>query len=175
MRVRELREAAESGDHLDAGALAVLWCDRFSAAYMLLAGCGLESAMKGLLIAMGKVPIEGPKLPKSILTHDLVCLARRCGVALSAAEERELERLSKVIRWRGRYPIPTFAGRLKPEPDASGKGLPMLGWEFGYTWAHPECYKGVLTKLLALYPRNGSTDIAGMLRVVERECPPSPG
>jgi hypothetical protein len=77
---------------------------------LLLYACGTENLLKGLIV-LGRSPVEttnkGVRL--TIDTHDLCSLADELDIAWSPAERQCFERLSKVVKWSGRYAVPTKA------------------------------------------------------------------
>lgn len=83
---------------------------------LLLCGFSLENLLKGLLVSERPFLLEGGKLSKELLSHDLVKLAGRLiSVQLSKVEEELLSLLSDVVPYYGRYPVPRHAQEVKPE------------------------------------------------------------
>ncbi len=83
---------------------------------MLMYGLSFENIIKGLLISEEPTLLQGGKLSKHLLGHDLVKLADRLQSIQLIAEERELlALLSDVVPYHGRYPVPRNAQDLKPE------------------------------------------------------------
>lgn len=76
-------------------------------AYMLLMGLSLENLAKGVIVGR-----EPERVGDSALTtwgsrgHDLVWLFERALIAVSVDEQALLERLTRFVAWRGRYPVP---------------------------------------------------------------------
>jgi hypothetical protein len=90
----------------------------------MLLGYAIECALKGLwvksghkIVAVGKyVGVAGTK------DHDLTQLARAVGFSPTAAEANVLRRLSKFVRFAGRYPVSRTPGEMRPyEVSAIGK------------------------------------------------------
>lgn len=62
----------------------------------------LELMLKAILTAKGRAPK---------LTHNLNDLAKDAEIKFSENQKMTLELLSEVLRWRGRYPVPTNEGQ----------------------------------------------------------------
>lgn len=83
---------------------------------LLLYGLSLENLIKGLLISEDPQLLNGGKLSKHLLGHDLIKLAERLkSVQLDANERDLLALLSDVVPYHGRYPVPRNAQDIKPE------------------------------------------------------------
>lgn len=83
---------------------------------LLLYGLSFENLIKGILISEHPELLEGGKLHKKLLGHDLVTLARRMEtVPVNDEEVSLLALLSDVVPYHGRYPVPRSADDLKPE------------------------------------------------------------
>jgi hypothetical protein len=83
---------------------------------LLMYGLSLENLIKGLLISEEPTLLEGGKLSKHLLGHDLVKLAVRFkSLKLDAKEWDLLALLSDVVPYHGRYPVPRNAEDVKPE------------------------------------------------------------
>ena len=83
---------------------------------MLLYGLSFENIIKGLLISEEPNLLQGGKLSKHLLGHDLVKLAGRLkSIQLVDKELELLALLSDVVPYLGRYPVPRKAQELKPE------------------------------------------------------------
>lgn len=75
-------------------------------ASMLLA-LGFENLLKGLWVGQNKEEVKAAdKLPKQIHKHNLVYLARRTGIVLTAEEKKALQTLYAHSIWRGKYSLP---------------------------------------------------------------------
>ena len=83
---------------------------------LLMYGLSFENLIKGLLISEKPMLLDGGKLSKHLLGHDLVKLAARLKtVQLDTDERGLLALLSDVVPYHGRYPVPRTAQDLKPE------------------------------------------------------------
>ena len=76
--------------------------DRFVSSYMLLAGYGIENAVKGLLVVREGHTAQPGELPKGIKSHDLSKLAYKAGITLNRGERILVDRLRDLVMWRGR-------------------------------------------------------------------------
>lgn len=88
---------------------------RYRGPFFLLAGLAVEVALKALIVqgAIAASPSQGVKdilrlFPSS--PHNLKELAKRARLTPTPSEDALLERLSRWIRWAGRYPIPLNPG-----------------------------------------------------------------
>jgi len=94
--------------------------DNFFTTYpvsIMLLGMSFESLIKGLIIEADPSLVSVSKLNKKIETHDLSALATRlasvAGIQLTSVEIGLMHPvLSKMIIWRGRYPIPRDKSNL---------------------------------------------------------------
>ncbi|NCQ23422.1 MAG: hypothetical protein COW54_09600 [Rhodobacteraceae bacterium CG17_big_fil_post_rev_8_21_14_2_50_63_15] len=83
---------------------------------LLMHGLSFENLIKGLLISEEPTLLNGGKLSKHLLGHDLVKLAGRLRTVQLNSEQRNLlALLSDVVPYHGRYPVPRAAQDLKPE------------------------------------------------------------
>lgn len=83
---------------------------------LLMYGLSFENLIKGLLISEEPMLLNGGKLSKHLLGHDLVKLADRLkSVQLDTEERGLLALLSDVVPYHGRYPVPRTAQDLKTE------------------------------------------------------------
>lgn len=83
---------------------------------LLMYGLSFENLIKGLLISEEPMLLQGGKLSKHLLGHDLVRLADRVKSLHLGAKERDLlALLSDVVPYHGRYPVPRNAQDVKPE------------------------------------------------------------
>jgi hypothetical protein len=90
--------------------------------FMMIAGFSFENLLKAkmaFLTPWNDTNAEGQIHPE-FKTHDLIVLAKRAHVKLSANETELLERLKEFAIWRGRYPIPTDVKAAKPKKLNSG-------------------------------------------------------
>lgn len=75
--------------------------------YMLLAGFSVETALKGLLVALDPSLVADGKLSRRLARHKLTMLADDVAdLHLKGNERRLLEILERAIPYWGRYPIP---------------------------------------------------------------------
>jgi hypothetical protein len=87
-----------------------------SRSVMLLYGLSIENLIKGILISENPSFLEGGKLNKHLIGHDLLKLAGRMrSVNIESADYDLLALLSDVVPYLGRYPVPKSAQDLKPE------------------------------------------------------------
>lgn len=83
---------------------------------LLMYGLSFENLIKGLLISEEATLLQGGKLSKHLLGHDLIKLADRLkSIQLNAEERGLLALLSDVVPYYGRYPVPRNAQDVKPE------------------------------------------------------------
>lgn len=83
---------------------------------LLMYGLSIENLIKGLLISEDPTLLQGGKLGKHLLGHDLGKLANRLkSTELDADERNLLALLSDVVPYHGRYPVPRNADDMKPE------------------------------------------------------------
>jgi hypothetical protein len=66
--------------------------------FLTTAALSIELLLKAAIVAKGGI---------APITHDLPRLARDAEVAYSKEQEATLELLSEVLKWSGRYPVPT--------------------------------------------------------------------
>ena len=84
----------------------------FDAAFMLMA-YAIENLLKGLAIAKGLVRFSDQKLPNTVKDHDLSRLHQLVGPRATIASY-ELDHLTYMSEWRGRYPLPTSVDKFWP-------------------------------------------------------------
>ncbi|WP_341213824.1 hypothetical protein [uncultured Limimaricola sp.] len=83
---------------------------------LLLYGIALENMLKAILISEDTSRLEGGKLSKELLGHDLMALSKRCRtVELTESDRDILSLLSNVVPYHGRYPVPRNSEDMKPE------------------------------------------------------------
>lgn len=83
---------------------------------LLMYGICFENMIKALLISEEPHLLNGGRLSKHLLGHDLVKLADRLkSLVLSHSERTLLAMLSDVVPYHGRYPVPRNAEDMKPE------------------------------------------------------------
>ncbi len=78
----------------------------------LLWGFAFENMLKGILISKHPEFVHTRGIDKQLKTHNLIELAKKCAVKLDKTETKILERLTKDIIWRQRYPIPLNLERM---------------------------------------------------------------
>ena len=142
--------------------------DRLCSSYRLLVAVAMESVVKGLVIAKGKVVIENHKFPDWFLKHDIVnILTQNVDFQLDKMERIALANCTKAIRWQTRYPVPRKAQQLQ-------KKWPRM--EFGHRFDHPVDFRDLATRMLNDYPdevfKGGYVSGSDLIQVLERECPP---
>lgn len=96
-------------------------------AWMLLTGLALENLVKAVLLKRKPElarPGQMPKWPGD--GHNLARLFAEAEVPLSAPERDCLDRLTKFILWRGRYPAPRDVEELMPTEAVPGGGTPYM-------------------------------------------------
>jgi hypothetical protein len=93
-------------------------------AAMLLSGLTIEVLIKALLVRR-----DGPRVQAGVLKpwgkkpkhdHDIVKLFGLAGEHLTAEERTFAERLTKFIRWAGRYPLPKNVEEMRPKRITTG-------------------------------------------------------
>ena len=90
--------------------------------FMMIAAFSFENLLKAKMTHLppwNDANVEG-KIHSDFKTHDLLVLALRAQVELTANETELLERLKEFAIWRGRYPIPTDIEAAKPKKLRSG-------------------------------------------------------
>lgn len=81
---------------------------RLRGPFALLAGLAIENMLKG---AVQEVT---PRAERQLVQgHDLIKLAKRLGLSLSSEESDLLERLTRFVKWAGRYPVALDAAETK--------------------------------------------------------------
>jgi hypothetical protein len=80
----------------------------YTVSYLLL-GAGMETLLKGALIAAGDDDVER-------LGHNLPAIAQAAGMDLSARQVELLRKLQEAIQWRAKYPAPKFHVN-RPDPE----------------------------------------------------------
>lgn len=80
--------------------------------YMMLSGFVVEDLAKGALVP--RVSAEDydsiqrkARLPGHLLTHNLRALVRRISLFATAEEQELLHRMTRMVKWDGRYPVAT--------------------------------------------------------------------
>lgn len=91
----------------------------------MLMGYAIECALKGLWVKKGNKIVDEEKgkyvgVGKS-QDHELVQLSRAVGFSLTKTETDVLQRLSKFVRFAGRYPVAKKADEMQPYE------LPVIG------------------------------------------------
>lgn len=77
---------------------------------LMLLGYAIENMCKCILIERDPSLVDGEfGLARSLRTHDLVGLTKRCGCDLDQEALRALDLLTEFSIWAGKYPIPLFA------------------------------------------------------------------
>jgi hypothetical protein len=83
---------------------------------LLMYGLCIENMIKALLISETPTLLQGGRLSKHLLGHDLDKLAGRLtSLELDLEEKNLLALLSDVVPYHGRYPVPRNAQDMKPE------------------------------------------------------------
>ena len=86
--------------------------------HMMLAGLAIENLCKGHLAGRlspkEREQVEAGDLPKSLKNHEILDLLARTKMTLSDREKDLVERITKAIWWRGRYPSPTSHEEIVP-------------------------------------------------------------
>lgn len=81
---------------------------------LMLRGFAVECLLKAIWLKKGHLLTQAGRLiPIQAGAHDLVQIAQRVGVRLSAREKDVLRRLSHFAAYAGRYPVPTRAAAMK--------------------------------------------------------------
>lgn len=79
--------------------------------YFILVSYGIENLFKAIIVRERSNEIESQflqkgKLPKLIKEHNLVKLSKKASIRMDIREEDILTRLSRLSRWKSRYPVP---------------------------------------------------------------------
>lgn len=106
LSVSRTLEGQELEDHRDGGLISV---------YYLLVGYAVENLLKGLLMIQHPEYFKPEVKLVEIRSHNMVALAKRCGITVSPDEERLLVKLSEHVEWRGKYPVPLEIGKAYPK------------------------------------------------------------
>jgi len=94
----------------------------FSIAFMLVA-FAIENLLKGLALTKGITKLDDQKIPKNLLTHDLVKLAELAKPLANIGLDI-LETLHHSSEWYARYPLPTSVDQFWPmRQDGTLKAL----------------------------------------------------
>jgi hypothetical protein len=82
----------------------------------MLLGYAIECALKGLWVKGGNKIVAGGKYigVTGAKDHDLAQLAKAVGFSLTVAESDVLQRLSKFVRFAGRYPVARTSDEMRP-------------------------------------------------------------
>jgi predicted dienelactone hydrolase len=91
----------------------------------MLLGFAVENLLKAAIVKRNPRQIFDETerihaLPKIFKTHDLIWLCCQAGIALTKKQTETVTRISGLVVWAGRYPIP-----LVPEPEGSGPWPPI--------------------------------------------------
>jgi hypothetical protein len=74
---------------------------------VMLFGFGLENLVKGIIVCCSPSRVLESELRKwTGGGHNLNALLISSGITLSDAEERVIDRTSRAVTWKGRYPVP---------------------------------------------------------------------
>lgn len=94
------------------------WCldAELNRVYYMLIGLALENLFKGILIKTNPEFLKN----KKGLNHNLIDYAQKCQFSLNEDQRFVLEELQKDIEWRGKYPIPKSANKLKSKFTVGG-------------------------------------------------------
>ncbi len=89
----------------------------------MLLGYAIECALKGLWVKDGHKIATGGRYVgvTGAKDHDLMQLAKAVGFSLTVAETDVLRRLSKFVRFAGRYPVAKTADEMRPHD------VPIIG------------------------------------------------
>jgi hypothetical protein len=122
------RANQELANNPDPGAYAEIRCEPPN--YLpgeLLYGYALENVLKGLVVANAPNIANEAKLGDEIVSHKLICLAKKAAFQISASEAKILRALTQLSEWAGRYPV---ARRLKQHSSADplSDGLALLNY-----------------------------------------------
>lgn len=82
---------------------------RMRGPFYLLSGLAVENLLKAIIVKQlppGASLVRRDKLDAGVKHHKLTSLCDRARVTLSPKDKAFLERLTKFVEWRGRYPVP---------------------------------------------------------------------
>jgi hypothetical protein len=97
---------------------------RLRGPFALLAGLAIENMLKGAIQQM-----TPRALRNLVIGHDLIKLAKRLDLPLSPAESDLLERLTRFVKWAGRYPVALDAAETsKPRLLRSSDYVAIVGF-----------------------------------------------
>lgn len=90
--------------------------------YFLLMGYSIENLLKGIVLSKqpGLLDKDKGKLSNTILTHNLVKLAKNCDINITLDERHLLEALTTSIVWEGKYPTPKEEDSMYPFVNKTG-------------------------------------------------------
>ena len=83
----------------------------------MLVGFAVENLLKARLVEAHSSEVreafkKSLELPRCVKSHDLASMAKNIDFSMSIGEESLMRRLSRAVRWVGRYPVPTTADGL---------------------------------------------------------------
>jgi hypothetical protein len=95
--------------------------DSFTRTCLLLLGFAMENAIKGLFICENPQFVDGEEgVNAKVFTHNLIKLGEGInGLKFTEHEKQILSRLTKVISFSGRYPIPHKDNEIDIYPELS--------------------------------------------------------
>ena len=79
---------------------------------LMLAGMALETLAKAVIVRQCGAEWKG-RFPRNLGTHAVARLLDRAGVALTADERELAERMTDLVTWFGKYPVPKNPGDMK--------------------------------------------------------------
>jgi hypothetical protein len=97
--------------------------------YFILVSYGLENLFKAIIVREqgDEIRSEFAKkgmLPSLIKGHNLVELSKKANIEMDIREENVLTRLSRLSKWKSRYPVPVEVGEIQNViPNSDGKPI----------------------------------------------------
>ena len=103
--------------------------------YFLLIGYAIENLLKGNQLVQHPEYFKPNKKMNDIKTHKLTELCKWCNISLIEEEIVLLNKLTRYVKWQGKYPIPLKSDEMFPMKKSDGT------WE-----TRGEIYKGRKTQ-----------------------------
>lgn len=97
--------------------------------YFILVSYGLENLFKAIIVRERGDEIRSEfaqkgTLPSLIKRHNLVELSKNANIEMDIKEENVLTRLSRLSKWKSRYPVPVEVREIQNViPNSDGKPI----------------------------------------------------
>lgn len=87
--------------------------ERAGGVFLLLAGLALENLAKSLYVLTHRPEVSDGKLPPEVKNHDIVRILGCAEIEVTPREGEFLGKVSKAVRWSGRYSAPVRAKAME--------------------------------------------------------------